>query len=185
MKLSSPSACRCIINRTAPPPPRQSPSLSVSCYKELVPVRPRLRWFLGCRLRLFRLVNMRFEEVLEDVGGFSKFQVLVVSILCFPRIILPLHFLLHNFISATPPHRCALRGPEEPDLEALDLRIPRQDNGSFSSCRVYSPPSELLQRNRTEPCPQGWVYDRSQFSSTTASEVRKRGNSRRRRALKH
>ncbi|XP_040002186.1 solute carrier family 22 member 7a [Xiphias gladius] len=117
---------------------------------------------------------MRFEEILEQVGGFSKFQFLLMFILCLPRAILALHFLLHNFISATPPHRCALRILEDEDLdpEVLALRIPRQDDSSFSSCRVYDPPLtfDLGQGNRTAPCPHGWIYDRSQFSSTTATE---------------
>ncbi|XP_070778751.1 solute carrier family 22 member 7a [Enoplosus armatus] len=122
---------------------------------------------------------MRFEEILDDVGGFSKFQFLLLFILCLPRAILPLHFLLHNFVSATPPHRCALGSPEDgdgvslsSDPEALALRIPRQDDGSLSSCRVYDPPLtfDLGQGNRTAPCPYGWIYNQSQFSSTTASE---------------
>ncbi|XP_038570717.1 solute carrier family 22 member 7a [Micropterus salmoides] len=122
---------------------------------------------------------MRFEEILDDVGGFSKFQFLLLLILCIPRAILPLHFLLHNFVSATPPHRCALRSLEDgdgmspnSDPEALALRIPRQHDGSFSSCRVYDPPLtlDLSQGNSTAPCPHGWIYDQSQFSSTTSSE---------------
>ncbi|XP_034043545.1 solute carrier family 22 member 7a [Thalassophryne amazonica] len=122
---------------------------------------------------------MRFEEVLNEVGGFNAFQFLVLLILCFPRAILPLHFLLHNFVSATPPHRCALsiseagdRNFEASDLEVLALKIPRRDNGSFSSCEVYHPPVsfDLGHENRTAPCPDGWVYDQSQFISTTASE---------------
>ncbi|KAM9857649.1 solute carrier family 22 member 7a [Aulostomus maculatus] len=113
---------------------------------------------------------MRFEDVLDDVGGFSTFQFLLLLILCLPRAILPLHFLLHNFVSATPPHRCALSGPEDKPVPAI--RIPQQDNGSFSSCRVFDPTmsSNLSQENRTSPCPHGWDYDQSQFSSTTATE---------------
>eukprot|EP00064_Thunnus_orientalis_P009153 superscaffoldBa00001146_g9176 len=126
-----------------------------------------------------QIFTMRFEEILDDVGGFSKFQFLLLFILCLPRAILPLHFLLHNFVSATPSHHCALGSQEDggegllsSDPEALALRIPRQDDGSFSSCRVYDPPltSNLSHRNTTAPCPHGWIYDQSQFSSTTATE---------------
>ncbi|XP_070684231.1 solute carrier family 22 member 7a [Pempheris klunzingeri] len=115
---------------------------------------------------------MRFEEILDDVGGFSRFQFLVLLILGLPRTILPLHFLLHNFVSASPPHRCALGSPEDGDPEAVALKIPRHDDGSLSSCRVYDPPltSYLDQGNGTAPCPHGWIYDQSQFSSTTATE---------------
>ncbi|KAK5865503.1 hypothetical protein PBY51_019769 [Eleginops maclovinus] len=122
---------------------------------------------------------MRFEEILDEVGGFSKFQFLILFILCLPRAILPLHFLLHNFVSATPSHHCALGSPKDREVvplsldpEALALRIPRQDDGSFSSCRVYDPPLtfNLDTGNSTAPCPHGWVYNQSQFSSTTATE---------------
>ncbi|MEQ2238156.1 hypothetical protein ILYODFUR_030438 [Ilyodon furcidens] len=122
---------------------------------------------------------MRFEEILDDIGGFSKFQFLLLSILCLPRAILPLHFLLHNFISATPPHHCSLRIQAKRnesmwsfDPEALAFWIPYQADGSFSSCRVYSTPhtSNISQENKTIICPHGWTYDKSQLGSTTASE---------------
>ncbi|XP_014912757.1 solute carrier family 22 member 7a isoform X1 [Poecilia latipinna] len=122
---------------------------------------------------------MRFEEILSNIGGFSRFQFFMLSILCLPRAILPLHFLLHNFISATPPHHCSLSKLEKsndsawsPDPETLALWIPQHDDGSLSSCRVYNSPqtSNLSQENTTMICPDGWTYDKSQFSSTTASE---------------
>lgn len=122
---------------------------------------------------------MRFEDILDDVGGFSRFQCLTLCILCLPRAILPLHFLLHNFISATPPHHCAPVPPESSggvvwlaaDHEAL--RVPFQNNGSLGSCGVDDSPQtlDLRQGNRTVPCPHGWIYDKSQFVSTTATEV--------------
>ncbi|XP_029951018.1 solute carrier family 22 member 7a [Salarias fasciatus] len=120
---------------------------------------------------------MRFEEILEAVGGFSKYQFLVLSILCLPRAILPLHFLLHNFVSATPAHRCSLGSLEEAaggaDPAALGLRIPL-NNGSLSSCSVFGPPAgpdpDPDRGNGTVACPQGWIYDTTQFTSTTATE---------------
>ncbi|XP_008314683.1 solute carrier family 22 member 7a isoform X2 [Cynoglossus semilaevis] len=120
---------------------------------------------------------MRFEEILDDVGGFSRYQFLVMVLLCVPRAVLALHFLVHIFISATPAHRCALGSAEEDrglglDPELLAQRIPLNGGGSFVSCRVYDPPLsfDLGQGNRTAPCPRGWSYDNSQFSSTTSTE---------------
>lgn len=121
---------------------------------------------------------MRFEEILDDVGGFSKFQFLVLHLLCLPRVILPLHFLLHNFISATPPHHCSLSGvltASSADRETLALRVPREADGSLSSCRVFTAQTDDGRANHTNvtttvPCQDGWVYDRSQFSSTTATQ---------------
>ncbi|XP_070966240.1 solute carrier family 22 member 7a [Oncorhynchus clarkii lewisi] len=125
---------------------------------------------------------MRFEEVLGEVGGFSKFQFLVLHLLCLPRVILPLHFLLHNFISGVPPHHCALGIPGDgsetlADPMTLALRVPREADGSFSSCRAFSTlvTLDLGHSNYTNvsmsvPCQDGWVYDHSQFTSTTATQ---------------
>ncbi|XP_010896881.2 solute carrier family 22 member 7a [Esox lucius] len=123
---------------------------------------------------------MRFEEVLDQVGGFSKFQFLVLYLLCLPRVILPLHFLLHNFLSGVPPHHCALGKPGDEhqtldDPEALALRVPREADGSFSSCRAFNTSLTFDHANYTNvsvsvPCQDGWVYDRSQFTSTTATQ---------------
>lgn len=102
---------------------------------------------------------MKFEDVLDVVGGFSRYQLLTLCILCLPRAILPLHFLLHNFISATPPHRCA-----SPEVTAWSLEVsptPLQDE-AVDSCAAY---------NGSVVCTDGWTYDRSQFTSTTATEV--------------
>ncbi|XP_030627962.1 solute carrier family 22 member 7a [Chanos chanos] len=133
---------------------------------------------------------MRFEDILEEVGGFSKFQARVLLILCLPRVILPLHFLLHNFISGVPSHHCALPqlgdgtetgeiSPEDPEI--LAQHLPRGPDGSISSCRAFAIPTHFdpdadvfiqygNRSNVTVPCQHGWVYDRSQFYSTTATE---------------
>ncbi|XP_015217889.2 solute carrier family 22 member 7-like [Lepisosteus oculatus] len=121
---------------------------------------------------------MRFEELLKEVGAFSRFQGMVVLLLCIPRIILPLHFLLHNFISAVPPHHCA-----DPPLEngsalaeateagILAHTIPRKPDGSPSSCSAFLyPVGNLSNSSSAVPCQHGWVYDHSQFHSTTATQ---------------
>ncbi|XP_072319962.1 solute carrier family 22 member 7a [Eucyclogobius newberryi] len=116
-----------------------------------------------------QLQSMRFEEVLDDVGGFHRFQFLVLSVLCLPRFIVALHFLVHNFISATPDHHCA-PGPLDPEpgldqdyFEPLDLVL-TQRSGSPGSCWVYGP------NNTTVSCPHGWSYNQTDFTSTTATE---------------
>ncbi|KAA0707601.1 Tau-tubulin kinase 1 [Triplophysa tibetana] len=136
--------------------------------------------------------TMRFEEILEEVGGFKKFQFMLLSILWLPRIILALHFLLHNFISGVPPHHCALpylkdsyavgTAENNPAVsQILAFGIPLNKDGSYSSCKMYPLPMGFdpdgdinhLYGNRSNvsvPCQHGWVYDRSQFTSTTASE---------------
>ncbi|KAM9316899.1 solute carrier family 22 member 7 [Gastrophryne carolinensis] len=165
---------------------------------------------------------MRFEDVLSEAGVFGKFQVVSLLILCLPRVILPLHFLLHIFISAVPPHHCALpnqrnlsqkdrlpistqrnlsqedlllisnqRNLSQEDLllistqrnlsqeDLLLISIPREFDGSFSSCKMYSKPQlhwitnttrEPLHGSGVQGCGRGWEYDRSTFSSTTVTQ---------------
>uniref|UniRef100_A0A8C5PH27 Major facilitator superfamily (MFS) profile domain-containing protein n=1 Tax=Leptobrachium leishanense TaxID=445787 RepID=A0A8C5PH27_9ANUR len=123
---------------------------------------------------------MRFEDVLSEVGVFGKFQICSLMILCLPRVILPLHFLLHIFISAVPPHHCAIpRSAQIGNLsqeDILHLYIPREADGTFSSCQMFSHPhldngSHVQTNNYTvENCRNGWVYDRTTFTSTTVTE---------------
>ncbi|XP_006006770.1 solute carrier family 22 member 7-like [Latimeria chalumnae] len=127
---------------------------------------------------------MKFEDLLEEVGGFGRFQLLTLFLLSVPRGILPLHFLLHNFLGALPPHHCAI-----PDLEALAnltqeeklvVSIPRESGRTFSSCKMFSKPQfHLLLSNSShgadndssvEQCQHGWVYNHSQFTSTIVTE---------------
>lgn len=127
---------------------------------------------------------MRFEEVLEEAGSFSKFQFLVLHLLCLPRVILPLNFLLHSFISGVPPHRCALPHlGDQPgdgvmalaDQEKLTQNLPQEPDGSLSSCQVYGDPGLALNSSSNGTvrlaCSNGWVYNRTQFYSTTATQV--------------
>lgn len=133
--------------------------------------------------------GMGFEELLDQVGGFGPFQLRNVALLALPRMLLPMNFLLPIFLAAVPAHRCALPGTpanfsrEDTWLEAY---LPREPNGMLSSCRRFTypqalpnttlvgeghSPGELQGEQSTEPCPQGWEYDHSEFSSTIATEV--------------
>ncbi|XP_071995553.1 solute carrier family 22 member 7-like [Engystomops pustulosus] len=124
---------------------------------------------------------MRFEDVLSEVGVFGNFQILTLIILCLPRVILPLHFLLHIFISAVPPHHCTF--PNHGNLSKEDLlitNIPQEPDGSFSSCKMFSEPQPQLLLNRSQKmmvnrslvqsCDQGWDYDSDTFFSTTVTQ---------------
>lgn len=132
---------------------------------------------------------MGFEELLDQVGGFGPFQLWNVALLALPRLLLPLHFLLPIFLAAVPAHRCALPGApanfSHPDAW-LEAHLPQESDGSFSSCLRFTYPKTLPNATwgregqspgepdgapSTVPCPQGWEYDRSEFSSTIATEV--------------
>ncbi|KAL7831565.1 hypothetical protein SRHO_G00310680 [Serrasalmus rhombeus] len=117
---------------------------------------------------------MHFEEILEEVGGFHRFQFVVLLILSIPRIILPLHFLLHNFISAVPQHRCALAHLDHSYADPAPRLLPQDPDGSPSSCRQFpdleSFNSSGTASNESVPCQHGWTYDRMLFNSTTTTE---------------
>ncbi|XP_051008841.1 LOW QUALITY PROTEIN: solute carrier family 22 member 7 [Acomys russatus] len=133
---------------------------------------------------------MGFEELLDKVGGFGPFQLRNLALLALPRVLLPMHFLLPIFMAAVPAHHCAL-----PDAPAnlshqdswLETHLPRETDGSFSPCpclRFAHPqalpnttlgteahsPGEPEGEATAVPCSQGWEYDRSEFSSTIATE---------------
>ncbi|XP_007934404.1 solute carrier family 22 member 7 [Orycteropus afer afer] len=131
---------------------------------------------------------MAFEELLHQVGGFGPFQLRNVALLALPRLLLPMHFLLPIFMAAVPAHHCNL--PGAPDNfshqdQWLEAHLPRESDGTFSSCLRFIHPRPLsnttlgggghsLGEPEGEPltvaCHQGWEYDRSQFSSTIATE---------------
>ncbi|XP_054844620.1 solute carrier family 22 member 7-like isoform X2 [Eublepharis macularius] len=126
---------------------------------------------------------MNFEDILQEAGSFGKFQIFMLFLLCLPRFILPFHFLLHNFLAAIPSHHCAIPHQEQfanlTEEEVLLINIPRDFEGAFSSCEMFSEPQFHLLLNATqEPantssvqsCQHGWVYDQSQFTSTVATQ---------------
>ncbi|XP_027953335.1 solute carrier family 22 member 7 isoform X1 [Eumetopias jubatus] len=132
---------------------------------------------------------MRFEELLDQVGSFGAFQLWNVALLALPRVLLPMHFLLPVFLAAVPSHRCALPGAPANFSHQdawLEAHLPQEPDGTLSSCLYFThsqalpnttfwgvgqSPGQLEGEPSTAPCPQGWDYDRSEFSSTIATEA--------------
>ncbi|VTJ50938.1 Hypothetical predicted protein [Marmota monax] len=131
---------------------------------------------------------MAFEQLLEGTGGMGLFQALQVLTLLLPAIWMPSQLLMENFSAAVPDHRCWARaldnGSETPtnlSLEALlAVSIPRGPNQQPHQCLCFRQPQwQLLDPNATatnwseaatEPCVDGWVYDRSSFTSTIVTK---------------
>ncbi|XP_028914836.1 solute carrier family 22 member 6 [Ornithorhynchus anatinus] len=131
---------------------------------------------------------MAFAELLERVGGTGRFQWIQATLVILPVLLLASHNTLQNFTAAVPPHRCWFLpganlsgpdGPDGPDAEAqLRAWVPWDDQGKPESCRRFREPQwGLLLTNvsgdaglATEPCPDGWAYDRSMFPSTIVTE---------------
>ncbi|KAM7010069.1 solute carrier family 22 member 7-like isoform 2-T2 [Tautogolabrus adspersus] len=127
---------------------------------------------------------MKFENMLAEVNGFGKFQIRTILLLVIPRVTLPLHFLLNNFVAGIPSHHCDISSLDDGDIfrnlsqaERAIVSIPVQEDGTQSSCLMFTEPQYHLLLNSTNitelptvPCRNGWVYDNSTFKSTLATD---------------
>lgn len=130
---------------------------------------------------------MKFDDILSEINGFGKFQIMLVLMQMLSRITLPCHFLLNNFMAAVPDHHCNLTSLDDGDAVFRSLTaeqkvaagIPTEKHGSPSSCRMYVQPryqnysgNSSSEDEGSVHCQNGWVYDNSTFKSTLATEVR-------------
>ncbi|XP_074486060.1 solute carrier family 22 member 7-like [Sebastes fasciatus] len=127
---------------------------------------------------------MKFENVLAEVGGFGRFQLLMILLMAIPCVTLPFHFLLNNFIAFIPSHHCDISSLDDGEVfsylsqaERLAVSIPVQADGTPNSCQMFAEPQYHLLLNSsnmtelpTVPCQNGWVYDTTTFKSTLTTE---------------
>ncbi|XP_059196808.1 solute carrier family 22 member 7-like [Centropristis striata] len=127
---------------------------------------------------------MKFDNVLAEVNGFGKFQIRTILLMVIPRMTLPFHFLLNNFIAVIPSHHCDISSLDDGGLfrnlsqaERLVVSIPVQEDGTPDSCLMFAEPQYQLLLNSsnttelpTVPCQNGWVYDNTTFKSSLATE---------------
>ncbi|XP_075692936.1 solute carrier family 22 member 6-A-like [Rhinoderma darwinii] len=122
---------------------------------------------------------MGFNDLLEIVGGQGRFQVINTTVLLIPMLFMACHNFLQNFSAAIPAHRCWIPGVDNTtanyNQSNLVAFIPLHGDQNAKSCTRFRN-SELLYwknytiKNNTELCKDGWVYDKSAFSSTIVTE---------------
>ncbi|XP_022625103.1 solute carrier family 22 member 6-like [Seriola dumerili] len=127
---------------------------------------------------------MGFADLLEEVGGFGRYQWLHVTLISLPGLMMASQNLLNNFVSGIPAHHCSLRANQSfynlSHHQVLKAFIPLDSSGNrLDRCRRYVEPQwQLLATNNsanisqlhTEGCVDGWTFDRSEFLATTVSE---------------
>ncbi|KAF4077332.1 hypothetical protein AMELA_G00206900 [Ameiurus melas] len=128
---------------------------------------------------------MVFADLLEQVGSTGRFQLVHVTLLSVPILMMASHNLLQNFVAAVPPHHCTTHtnlsdsalGP----AETLLLSVPLDGQGKLERCRRYVEPqwdllgknnSEDLEKNEIEMegCVDGWTYNKTDMGSTIITE---------------
>lgn len=129
---------------------------------------------------------MGFTEILEHVGSMGRFQIVYVSLISIPVLMMACHMMLQNFTAGTPDHHCATshdtapRNQSSEDEALLGVPLPMGENPKSAECHRFlqkpwwrsNATAENETQMETEPCRDGWVYNRSIFHQTIVTEVR-------------
>uniref|UniRef100_A0A8C8R857 Solute carrier family 22 member 8 n=1 Tax=Pelusios castaneus TaxID=367368 RepID=A0A8C8R857_9SAUR len=134
---------------------------------------------------------MTFAKLLHQVGGMGRFQIINVALLSIPVLLMASHNLLQNFTAAIPEHHCKIHINANNtrylnatlhlnSQDLLQVAIPMDGNQQPEKCRRFVTAQwYFLDPNATEsngtqldtePCIEGWTYDRSVYTSTIITE---------------
>ncbi|XP_036618602.1 solute carrier family 22 member 20-like [Trichosurus vulpecula] len=117
----------------------------------------------------------------------GRFQILQTALLFIPGMLFGCHVLIQNFIAVVPEHHCRLQNQTSAkspflgdgrDRDLLQVSIPMDKSGKPETCLRFTEPQwQFLNPNGTEQasldtedCLDGWVYDKSVFSSSIVIE---------------
>uniref|UniRef100_A0A8C0FCU4 Major facilitator superfamily (MFS) profile domain-containing protein n=1 Tax=Bubo bubo TaxID=30461 RepID=A0A8C0FCU4_BUBBB len=116
------------------------------------------------------------REIWKAVGDFGPFQKCLVLLTLFPCLSVAFHQFCQLFMVPHVPHHCDTHwiraiGPNLTEEEQLNLTLPRDADGAYEQCSMYSPVEWDLGSimvyglNATEKCSSGWVYPSAQQPS--------------------
>ncbi|CAH7115439.1 solute carrier family 22 member 22 [Phodopus roborovskii] len=134
---------------------------------------------------------MAFDEIIHHVGDSGRFQILRIVVYIILSLVSSSHDFMENFTAAIPAHHCSVKLLDYPKSESnvtmnlttealLKVSIPMGPNQKPEQCRRFRHTQwQFLDSNvsvsnntelETEPCLDGWTYDRSVFTSTIVTE---------------
>ncbi|KFW84852.1 Solute carrier family 22 member 13, partial [Manacus vitellinus] len=108
-------------------------------------------------------------EILKAIGDFGPFQKWLVLLTLIPCLSVAFHQFCQLFMVVDVPHHCDTSwiravGPNLTQEEQLNLTLPRDADGEYEQCSMYSPVDWDLDSivayglNTTQKCSNGWVY---------------------------
>ncbi|XP_017684151.1 PREDICTED: solute carrier family 22 member 13-like isoform X1 [Lepidothrix coronata] len=108
-------------------------------------------------------------EILKAIGDFGPFQKRLVLLTLIPCLSVAFHQFCQLFMVLDVPHHCDTSwirtvGPNLTQEEQLNLTLPRDADGEYEQCSMYSPVDWDLDSivayglNATQKCSSGWVY---------------------------
>ncbi|XP_070202473.1 organic cation transporter protein-like [Littorina saxatilis] len=132
-----------------------------------------------------------YEDVVEHLGGFGRYQQRVFFLMCLPVMSLGIQTLMTVFSMKTPQHRCAVPGVQNDSYDLKGIEHERLLNISIpwvsandvdnkvmrSQCLLYRNRNQtvyeegLLYSNRSTTSCSKWVFDHSTFTNTFTEEA--------------